>query len=65
MRINDDLCSWENWVFWDLQGIMFGEMVHFIDIALWMNDAKTVRAFAECSPRGNFTLLLRFNDDYM
>lgn len=62
MRINDDSRSWKNWVFWDRQGIMFGEMVHFIDIALWMNDAKPVRAFAEGSPRGNFTLLLRFND---
>ena len=41
---------------------MFSEMVHFIDLALWFNDAPLVRAFAEGSCRGNFALVLRFAD---
>lgn len=62
MRINDDSRSWKQWVFEDAQGIMFAEMVHFIDIALWLNPGRPVRAFAEGSPRGNFALVLRFED---
>jgi predicted dehydrogenase len=61
-RINDDVRSWKDWVFWDEQGILFGEMVHFIDLALWFNDAHPVRVFAEGSPRGNFVLVMRFSD---
>lgn len=62
VRINDDVRSWKDWVFWDEEGIMFAEMVHFIDLALWFNEAKPVRVFAEGSPRGNFTLVFRFKD---
>jgi len=62
IRINDDARSWKEWVFWDEDGIMFAEMVHFIDLALSFNDAHPVRAFAEGSCRGNFTLLLTFAD---
>ena len=62
MRVNDDARSWKDWVFWDEEGVLFAEMVHFIDLALWLNDAHLVRVFAEGSPRGNFTLLLRFDD---
>ncbi|MDD2706963.1 MAG: Gfo/Idh/MocA family oxidoreductase [Verrucomicrobiae bacterium] len=62
MRINDDSRSWKPWIFWDAEGILFAEMVHFIDLALWLNPGHPVRAFAEGSPRGNFSLLLRFND---
>ncbi len=62
MRVNDDIRSWKNWIFWDPEGIMFAEMVHFIDLALWLNTGHPVRAFAEGSARGNFTLLLRFDD---
>lgn len=62
MRINDDVRSWKDWIFQDAQGIMFAEMVHFIDLALWFNQSHPVRLFAEGSPQGNFTLLLKFND---
>lgn len=62
MRVNDDARSWKDWIFWDEEGIMFAEMVHFIDLALWLNDAYPVRLFAEGSCRGNFTLMLRFSD---
>ncbi len=62
MRVNDDIRTWKEWIFWDAEGIMFAEMVHFIDLALWFNPGHPVRAFAEGSPRGNFTLLLRFDD---
>jgi predicted dehydrogenase len=62
MRVNDDVRSWKDWIFWDEEGIMFAEMVHFIDMALWFNSAPPVRAFAEGSARGNFTLVLRFAD---
>lgn len=62
MRINDDVRSWKDWIFWDEDGIMFAEMVHFIDLALHFHSAPPVRAFAEGSPRGNFVLILRFAD---
>ena len=62
MRINDDARSWKDWIFSDQEGIMFAEMVHFIDLALWLNDGHPVRVFAEGSPRGNFTLIIRFSD---
>lgn len=63
IRVNDDIRSWKSWVFGDEQGILFAEMVHFIDVALWLNDAHPVRAFAEGSPRGNFSIILRFGDN--
>ena len=62
MRVNDDSRSWKHWIFLDEEGAMHAEMVHFIDLALWFNDAAPVRVFAEGSPRGNFTILIRFAD---
>ncbi len=62
MRVNDDIRSWKEWIFTDDAGIMFAEMVHFLDLALWLNPGHPVRVFADGSPRGNFTLLLRFDD---
>lgn len=62
MRINDDARSWKDWVFSDAEGIMFAEMVHFIDLALWFNDKTPVRVYAEGSRRGNFTLIISFSD---
>lgn len=62
IRINDDARSWKDWIFTDREGIMFAEMVHFIDLALWFNDARPARVFAEGSQRGNFTLIIRFDD---
>lgn len=62
IRVNDDARSWKDWIFWDREGILFAEMVHFIDLALWLNASRPVRAFAEGSTRGNFTLVLRFAD---
>lgn len=62
LRVNDDVRSWKDWIFWDDTGIMFAEMVHFIDLALWFNPGRPVRAVAEGSARGNFTLVLRFDD---
>jgi predicted dehydrogenase len=62
IRVNDDARSWKDWIFWDREGILFAEMVHFIDLALWLNPSHPVRAMAEGSARGNFTLLLRFAD---
>jgi predicted dehydrogenase len=62
IRINDDYRSWKNWVFFDPQGILFAEMVHFVDVAMWLNPSPPVRVFAEGSARGNFTLLMKFAD---
>jgi predicted dehydrogenase len=63
MRINDDSRSWKSWVFFDEEGLMHAEMVHFIDLALWLNaPLYPVRVHSEGSPRGNFTILIRFND---
>jgi len=62
MRVNDDVRSWKSWIFFDEEGIMFAEMVHFIDLMLWFNDAEPIRVYAEGSNRGNFTLVFRFSD---
>ena len=62
IRVNDDCRSWKDWVFADPEGILFAEMVHFIDVALWLNAFPPVRVFAEGSARGNFTLAIRFED---
>jgi len=62
IRVNDDARSWQDWIYHDREGILFAEMVHFIDIALWLNDSVPVKVFAEGSARGNFTLLIRFQD---
>jgi len=65
MRVNDDIRSWKSWIFRDEEGIFFAEMVHFIDLALLFNRSRPVRAFAEGSARGNFTMILRFADGSM
>jgi len=63
MRVNDDSRSWKHWSVIDEEGMMHAEMVHFIDLALWFNAPHhPVRIIAEGSPRGNFTILLRFSD---
>lgn len=62
IRVNDDVRSWKNWALWDEEGILFAEMVHFIDLALWFNPSPPVRVFVEGSPRGNFSVVLRFQD---
>jgi len=63
IRINDDSRSWKSWVFFDEEGLMHAEMVHFIDLALWLNaPLAPVRVHAEGSPRGNFAILIRFSD---
>lgn len=62
IRINDDSRSWKDWIFEDPQGILYAEMVHFLDIALWLNPDKPVKVFAEGSRRGNFAIVIRFED---
>jgi predicted dehydrogenase len=63
IRVNDDSRSWKHWSIIDEEGMMHAEMVHFIDLSLWFNaPLHPVRIFAEGSPRGNFTILIRFSD---
>lgn len=62
IRVNDDARSWKSWIWWDREGILFSEMVHFIDLSLWLARTHPVRVFTEGSPRGNFTLIMRFAD---
>ena len=62
IRVNDDARSWKAWVLEDAQGIMHAEMVHFIDLALWLVPAPPVSVYASGSPRGNFTQIIRFAD---
>lgn len=62
MRVNDDCRSWVDWIYRDNETILFAEMVHFVDVALWLNPSPPVSVFAEGSARGNFTLLIRFAD---
>ncbi len=65
IRVNDDSRSWKHWVFEEEDGVMYSEMVHFIDVSLWLNRGRPVKVFAEGSPRGNFTLVMRFDDGSM
>jgi predicted dehydrogenase len=62
MRVNDDCRSWQDWIFRGDENILLAEMVHFVDVALWLNPSPPVRVFAEGSARGNFTLIIRFQD---
>ncbi|MCC7519180.1 MAG: Gfo/Idh/MocA family oxidoreductase [Verrucomicrobiae bacterium] len=62
IRINDDARSWKHWIFSDAEGILFAEMVHYIDLALWFNAAPAVRAYVEGKAIGNFGVVLRFAD---
>lgn len=62
LRVNDDVRSWKSWIFHDQEGIIFAEMVHFIDLALWLQKSPPVRVFAEGSQRGNFSVILRHAD---
>ncbi len=62
MRVNDDVRSWKQWIFWDAEGILFSEMVHFIDIGLWLNPSPPIKVYTEGSARGNFTMVMRHQD---
>ncbi len=63
IRVNDDCRSWVDWALTDAEGILFAEMVHFIDVAMWlMNPLPITRVFAEGSAQGNFALIMRFAD---
>ncbi len=62
MRVNDDCRSWKDWIYRDNENILFAEMVHFVDVALWLNPSPPVRVFAEGSARGNFGMMIRFQD---
>ncbi len=62
LRVNDDIRTWKGWVFDDEYGIMLAEMVHFIDLALWMMPAPPIQVYACGSPRGNFTQVIQFRD---
>ena len=63
LRVNDDIRTWKGWVFDDEYGIMLAEMVHFIDLALWMMPAPPIQVYACGSPRGNFTQIIQFRDN--
>lgn len=63
MRVNDDSRSWKGYAFEDdSDGTMFAEMVHFIDLALWLNPSPPTRVMAEGSIRGNFCMILTHAD---
>lgn len=62
LRINDDIRTWKGWIFDDAHGIMLAEMVHFIDLALWLIPADPVRVFSYGSNRGNFAQIIEFRD---
>jgi len=63
VRVNDDCRSWVDWALTDTDGILFAEMVHFIDVAMWLVAPSPItRVFVEGSARGNFALTMRFAD---
>lgn len=63
LRVNDDSRSWKDWVFEDRMGIIFVEMVHFADLALWFMDREPVEVSAVGSYVGNVASMIRFADD--
>ena len=63
LRVNDDARTWKPWVFEDREGILLIEMVHFIDLALWLMGRRPVEVDAVGSNRGNVTAMIRFDDD--
>ncbi len=62
IRINDDVRTWKAWIYDDKAGIILQEMVHFIDLALWLNDSAPSKVYASGSNRGNFTEIISFED---
>jgi predicted dehydrogenase len=62
VRINDDCRSWVDWVFAQEGGTLLAEMVHFINVALWLTPSPPVRVLAEGSSIGNYALIIRFED---
>ena len=62
IRVNDDIRTWKGWIFDDDAGIILAEMVHFIDIALWINVSNPIEVYACGSNRGNFAEIIRFED---
>ncbi len=63
VRINDDCRTWVDWALTDAEGILFAEMVHFIDVAMWlMSPLPITRVFVDGSAQGNFALTMRFAD---
>jgi predicted dehydrogenase len=63
LRVNDDSRSWKDWVFEDEMGIIFVEMVHFADLALWFMGREPVEVTAVGSHVGNVASMIRFADD--
>ena len=62
IRVNDDVRTWKYWIFQDEHGIMFAEMTHFIDLAMWWMASPPVEVYCSGSTRGNFTQIIRFAD---
>ncbi|MFP4027294.1 MAG: Gfo/Idh/MocA family protein [Candidatus Brocadiia bacterium] len=65
LRVNDDSRSWKDWVFEDEMGIIFVEMVHFADLALWLMQSEPVEVTVSGSHIGNATTVIRFQDGSM
>jgi len=65
IRINDDIRTWKPWALEDSTGILLSEMVHFIDLALWLMPSEPVEGYVCGSPRGNFTEIIRHADGSM
>jgi predicted dehydrogenase len=63
LRVNDDSRSWKDWVFEDEMGIIFVEMVHFADLALWLMGREPVEVTAVGSHVGNVSSMIRFADN--
>ncbi|MHC4873069.1 MAG: Gfo/Idh/MocA family oxidoreductase [Planctomycetota bacterium] len=62
IRVNDDIRTWKPWIFAYEEGSMHAEMVHFVDIAMWLTDSPPVEVYASGSYRGNFTQLIKFEN---
>lgn len=60
LRVNDDILSWKPWGFGD--GIILGELTHFLDLANLFVGREPRRVFAMGSARTNATVLVEYDD---
>lgn len=62
MRINDDYWSWKEWIYKEKEGVLVGEMTHFVDLACYFIESPPVRITAIGSKLANHVINLEFKD---
>jgi predicted dehydrogenase len=66
IRVSDDCRSWKPWAMRPGETALINEMTHFVDMGLLIMEGKVpVRVFCDGSPRGNFVVVVTFEDGSM